>query len=175
MFKNAGIWSLVLPALITGILGSCTDRPAALELKNKMPVAPAKSRYMQKPPSHFRDTMWINGAAAVFFYPDTAQLAAISTGLDTMVYRGIMHDYHYQVHYCHSFLRSEWPGLQIKEANHCRYLVFTSGDQTEQCIDLDARPDMYGLFVTNGYKKPIQVDMTNIITQVSFYLSNGKG
>jgi hypothetical protein len=86
-----------------------------------------------------------------------------------------MHDYHFQLHYCHVFLQSEWPALQIIEAKNCRYLIFTLEGQKDQCIDLDTKSDMYGLFVTSGKKPPVQVDMTNVNTEASYYLSHGKG
>lgn len=127
---------------------------------------------MPKPASHFGDTIFVKGPAAVFFYPDSFQVAAIRAGLDTMVYRGIMHDYEYQMRYCHNFLKSEWPGLQIKEAGKYRYLVFVLKGNASLCIDLDSKPDMYGLFVSDGNQPPIQVEMTNIRTQVPFYMAH---
>ena len=171
MIKIAGIWSMVLPILLEGLLGSCTHQPAAASGK----VEPAKLRYMHKPPSHFLDTVRIKGPAAVFYYPDSFQLSSLREGLDTMVFKGIMHDYHYQMHYCHGFIQTEWPGVQITDIKNCRYVIFTVAGQRDQCIDLDARPDVYGLIVSSGSQPPLQVDMTNIRTQASFYLSHGKG
>ena len=165
----------MLPVLIGGILSSCSNQQDNSKKNRLAQMGGTKPRYMHKPPSHFQDTVWVSGTSAVFFYPDSFQLKIVRTNLDTMVYKSIMHDYVYQMRYCLGFLQSEWPEMQIKEARNCRMLAFRNDGQANQYVDLDARPDLYGVFVSSGSQQAIQLEMTNARTQVSFYLSHVKG
>ncbi len=134
------------------------------------PGIAARPKHLNKPHSHFQDILSIRLPAAVFYYPDSLQLEKVKSILDTMVYKGIMHDYFYQMRYAHITMKKSWPGMTVMDARNCRYIQFIRKDGSRDCIDLDTKNDLYGLIVSEEGKSPIQVDLTNLETQVSFYL-----
>lgn len=127
---------------------------------------------MGKPPSSYQDTLKIKVAAAVFFYPDSAQLKKVKDTLDTSVYKAIMHDYFYQTRNGRKVVRESWPALTIIDAKSCRYLLFVKRDESCKCIDLDAKGDLYGILLFDGKKDPVLVDMPNIKTALGFYFKD---
>lgn len=88
------------------------------------------------------------------------------------MYVGNMHEYFYAVRNAHTVIKNTWPMLHIIEAKKIRYLLFVKKDGARECIDLNNHNDFYGLFVFDGTQSPLLVDMTNIESQVSFYLKN---
>ena len=81
-----------------------------------------------------------------------------------------MHDYFFQMRYAHIAMKKNWPGLAIIESKRYRYLLFNKKDGSRECVDLDKKDDAYGLFVFDGKKSPLVVDLANTETQVSDYL-----
>ena len=67
-------------------------------------------------------------------------------------------------------IKKNWPRLPIIESEKYRYLMFITKDSSREYIDLDTIKDTHGVFVFNGKKSPLIVDMTNIETEISFYL-----
>lgn len=124
----------------------------------------------EKPPSTYSDTLLINTAAAVFYQPDQVQLAKIKEVTDSVVFDGTMHEYFYQMRNARLVIKKTWPSLSIIESEKNRYLVFIKKDKTSECIDLNMRKDSHGLFVFDGNKSPLLIDMTNLETGISFYL-----
>lgn len=124
----------------------------------------------KKPPSSYADTLNVNESAAVFYHPDSAQLRQIKKFSDSMVYDGMMHEFFYQMRNARLVIKNTWPELKIIEAKNCRYLLFTKKNHTHELVDLNSKNDAYGLFVFNTIKPPLLIDMTNIETEVSFYL-----
>lgn len=127
---------------------------------------------VKKPASTYQDTVMINFPAAVFFYADSLQLQQFRNVSDPGVYDGTMHELYYQVRNAHKVIPAAWPGLRIVEAKKQRFLLFIKKDGSKIYIDLDQRPEPQGLFVFNGSKEPIPIDMTNLETGISFYLAN---
>ena len=135
------------------------------------PVNPVNTtRIITKSASTYPDTLKINFPAAVFCHPDSLQLLKIKKQTDSMVFDGSMHEYFYQMGNARIVIKRAWPGLKIVEAKNYRYLLFIKKDNTHELVDLDTKNDAYGLVVFNEKKEPLFVDMTNIETEVSFYL-----
>ena len=126
----------------------------------------------KKPPSSFADTLVINMPAAVFYQPDSLQLSRIKAITDSIIFDGTMHEYFYQMRNARIVLKKTWPGLTIIESTKNRFLLFIKKNNTPECIDLDTKKESHGLFVFDGKKTPLPVDMTNIETEISFYLKN---
>ena len=160
------ITSLFMPWLL--LFFSCTGNTAAK--KDTISRVDASKKPVIKPPATYQDTIELSYPAAVFYYPDSLQLKKIKAVLDTNVYKAVMHDYFYQMRYAHIVIKKEWPRLAIIECKRYRYLLFVKKDGSQICVDLDTKGDSYGLFVFDGNKTPIPIDMTNLETQVSFYL-----
>jgi hypothetical protein len=74
--------------------------------------------------------------------------------------------------YARSSLNSDWPRVKIMEANRVRYLEFVKTDKTKIFIDLNEKNDICGLFLFDGKKDPILVDMPNVDTILGFYFRN---
>jgi hypothetical protein len=138
------------------------------DLATKKPGA--RPKHVQKPPAAFQDTLIIKSQAAVFYYPDSIQILKIKDSLDSSVYKGIMHSYFYQLRNAHIVLNKLWPKLKIYDAKKFRYLLFIEKDADNFCIDLNKKNELYGLIVFSKKKQPEDVDMTNLETQISFYL-----
>ncbi len=163
------LFSFFLLSLYGLILLSCNNSRA---VKNKIEskAVDTVSKLSAKPAGTFPDTLTINFPAAVFYHPDSLQLSKIKAQTDSMVFDGTMHEFFYQMRNARMVIKKTWPHLTITEAKNYRYLLFIMHDGTRECIDLDTKNDAYGLIVFNGKKPPLLIDMTNIETEVSFYL-----
>ncbi len=162
--------SILLTTWIFFIIFSCTNNTATNKKTTITAKTTGRAKHIEKPPSTYPDTLTINLPAAVFYYPDSLQLKKIKALLDTSVYKGIMHDYFYEMRYARMAIKKNWPALTIIDSKNYRYLLFIKKDGSFEYIDLNKKNDVYGLFVFERKKSPIQVDMTNIETQISFYL-----
>ena len=128
-----------------------------------------EQKLLTKPPAAFSDTLEINSRAAVFYYPDSIQLKKIKAGLGTSTFDAIMHEYYYQFRFVHIELSNQWPGIKIVEAKNARYLLFIKADKSREIIDLDTKYDPYGLFVFDPQKDPVQLELTNAVSEIGFY------
>lgn len=129
-----------------------------------------RPRHVNKPKANFQDTMAIQNPSAIFYYPDSLQLAKIKDSIDSNVYKGLMHSYFYQLRNAHIVIKKRWSELKIIDAKDVRYLKFYDRSGKFEWVDLDRKNDMYGLILSNLKKPPVEVDMTNLETQISFYL-----
>ena len=122
-----------------------------------------------KPGSSFSDSLIINGAAAVFYYPDSIQDIKIKAVTEPAIYNSSVHEMFYQMRNSKIVLAKYYPALQIKEARNVRYLLFQKKGAGVKLIDLNLKNDARGLFIFDGKKDPELVDMTNIETALDFY------
>jgi hypothetical protein len=149
---------------------SCNNNTSSKkqDVKESNPVAAIHT--FTKPHSTYPDTLIITSPAAVFYHPDSLQLLKIKAVTDSNIYKSSMHEYYYQMLTARILLKRNWPGLKIVESNKNRFLLFIKKDNSRIYIDLDTKKDTHGLFVFDGKKAPILVDMTNLETIVSYYL-----
>ncbi len=153
--------------LVTGL--SCTGpSPKTKPVQNRQ-----ENKYdpNNKPPSSFSDTVGINSSAAVFYSPDSVQLEKIRSVMDSGAFEANMHEFFFLMRNARLVIKKNRPQLNIIEAKNLRYLLFSKTDKTTECLDLDKKPDAYGLFIFDGQKSPQLVDMSNIDTQLGFYFS----
>ena len=155
---------------LSGILSfSCSNSPQEIiPAKNK---TENKDPPKTKPPSNFSDTLKIYSAAAVFYSPDSLQLEKIKSVTDGKIFEANMHENFYLMINAHLVIKKNYPHLKIIEAKNVRYIVFIKADKTEDCIDLDAKKEAYGLYIFNQQTSPQFVDMANVDTQLGFYFS----
>jgi len=128
-----------------------------------------EQKLLTKPPAAFSDTLEINSRAAVFYYPDSIQLEKIKAGIGTSTFDAIMHEYYYQFRFVHIELGNQWPGIKIVEAKNARHLLFMKADKSREIIGLDTKYDPYGLFVFHPQKDPVQLELTNAVSEIDFY------
>lgn len=159
--------------VILFFLLSCSHRTAK-DKQSAHDNQVSESKSIWKPASVFSDTLKVNSGVAIFYYPDSLQLKKLRASSDTAKFDANMHEFEYQFRYTHTVLNKYWNTLPIVEAKKVRYLLFTKTDMSRQVIDLDTKPDPYGLFVFDPKKDPILLDMTNAESELSFYfLPNG--
>ena len=157
--------SFILVGLL--LLAACTNNADS----NKTDKETVKlNKVLKKPPSNYPDTLIINFTAAVFYHPDSVQLMNLKAITDSMVFDGSMHEFFYQMRNARMVIKKTWPELKIVEAKKCRYLLFVKKNNTKEVIDLNSKPDPFGLIVFNEKKSPLLIDMMNIETEISFYL-----
>lgn len=136
--------------------------------KNNLPVQEATKT---KPVSTFQDTLKISSAAAIFYKPDSLQLKKIKLVTEEKIFEASQHEYFYQQRNAHIFFKKYWPQLKIVDAENMRYFLFVKKDKRFELIDLDKTNDAYGLYVFDTIKPPLQIDMTNVESQVPGYFS----
>ena len=124
-----------------------------------------------KPSSSFSDTFTIDFYAAVFYNPDALQLEKIKAITDTMIFESNMHDCFYQMKNARNVLTKYYPKVKLIEVKNARYLLFKKQDGTDFYIDLNTKDDACGIFLFDGIKTPVMVDMTNIDSELGFYFT----
>jgi hypothetical protein len=152
---------------VTGFFISCRGKSMHSSNENNK----TQIHNEQKPGSSFRDSLFVLYPAAVFFEPDSSQLAAIKQVTDSGIFQSTMHEYHYQIQNARQYLLHQWKEIRIVNAVDVRYLVFRKVNGGVSIMDLD-KQDPCGLYVFDRKQNPLLIDMTNIDTQVSDYFSN---
>lgn len=169
MKKNIGHILLFISSVCLGLVISSCNQPAKKYEKTAKPEHPLTKTFI-KPPGSYNDTLEISYPAAVFYQPDSLQLLKIKAVADPGFYESSMHEYFYQMLTARIILKKTWPWLTIIESEKYRFLEFVHKNNTREYIDLDTKYDTHGLFVFDGKKPPLMVDMTNADTEISFYL-----
>jgi len=126
--------------------------------------------FQGKPSSSFEDTLNIDFPAAVFFNTDKVQSEKYIESNGKKVFDSIQHDCYYQMKYSRNALKKYYPEIKVTEVINARYLRFKTANSGYNIIDLN-KYDLCGMFVSDGQKAPIVVDMTNVETQLGFYFS----
>ena len=164
------------PILIYGVITillltwSCSD----MSKKNDQHAEESpktKSPIIKKPASSFDDTIIIHARSAVFYNPDSLQMEKIKAVNEKAIFDMITHDCHYQMQNARIELKKYWPQIHVIEISKSRYLLFVKADESKICIDLNNKNDICGLFLFDGKKDPVLVDMPNIDTELGFYFS----
>jgi len=88
-----------------------------------------------------------------------------------VIFDMLTHNCHYQMENAHIVIKRYWPQIKIVEVSRFRYLLFEKTNKSKVCIDLNDKNDICGLFLFDGKKDPVLVDMPNIDTQLGFYFS----
>jgi hypothetical protein len=148
---------------------SCTNN---VQNKEVLPTKSDTVRSRQgKLSSSFKDTLSIDYPAAVFFNTDTLQSEHYIEKNGEKVFESIQHEFYYQMKYSRNVLKKYYPNIHVIEAISSRYLKFKTISSGHVIIDLD-KYDLCGMFISDGQKPPVVVDMTNVETQLEFYFSN---
>lgn len=150
--------------------GSCSEgykkntRQAEISPKTKTLI-------IKKPGSTFYDTLMIKANSAVFYSPDSLQMKKIKTVNEKVTFDLLTHNCHYQMENARIVIKKYWPQIKIIETSNFRYLLFEKANKSKVCLDLNDKNDICGLFLFDGKKDPVLVDMPNVDTQLGFYFS----
>jgi len=158
-------WSLVI--LTFALTVSCTE--SSQQTAEKKEENSQTNRVRTKPPSSFSDTVIVDFPVAVFYNTDSIQLKKIKSMTDPMIFEGTMHDCFYQMRNSRTILKQYYPKVKVKEVVNERCILFKKSNGKVEIIDLNSKNDPCGLFIFDGQKSPLLVDMTNIDTDLSFY------
>ncbi len=152
--------------LVISILTGCRTNS-----RDSIPSSQEATNHRNKPTSFFQDSLFIHGDAAVFYYPDSIQLQTIKEVTNPQIFDGTFHELEYQIKFSKKTLQSEWPKLAIIDARKVRFIVFNKVNGTSSIVDLNNYNDPEGLFIFNGIKDPILVDMTNLSQGLEYYFN----
>jgi hypothetical protein len=121
---------------------------------------------MVKPHSSNADTLWVTKPAAIFFQPDSLQMLAIQSNMDTTVYKSQVHELFYQMRNARLVIREFYPAISIIETNRHRYISCWIDVTHLTVIDLNQLHDISGIILFDG-RHPTKVnDMMNIETEL---------
>lgn len=151
-------------------IGSCSEghRKNAPQAE----ISPkTKPLIIKKPGTDFKDTIVIKARSAVFYSPDSVQMEKIKTVNQKVTFDLLIHNCHYQMENARMVIKRYWPQIKIIETSTSRYLLFQMTDKSKVCIDLNDKNNICGLFLFDGKKNPVLVDMPNIDTQLDLYFS----
>ena len=168
--RSLPVWSVIQSGMLAIILlvSACAQSPERNDKKVKKDEV-SKPPIIKKPASSFDDTVIVDRESAVFYNPDSVQMEKIKSVNDPGIYATITHDCYYQMQNARNVIRQYWPRIRIIEVVKARYLVFIKLDKSRQCIDLDDKNDICGLFLFDPKKDPELVDMPNVDSFLGFY------
>src|SRR5205085_7055433 len=96
------------------------------------------------------------------------QLEKLKQISEERIFDGTMHEYFFQMRHAGNFLKQFKPQLHVVWLKKARFLLFGKFNHTSTVIDLN-NYEAKGLFVFDGKKDPVLIEMTNVETQVSDY------
>jgi hypothetical protein len=149
------LFSILFLAII--VFSSCNNRGTEIASTKK------------KPPSSYPDTIVISFPTAVFYNTDSLQLKKLKAITEPGIFQSMEHDCLFQMRYSRKVLTQYYQFVKIIEVQNARWLDLKKADGTDEFIDIDTKMDPCGVFLFDGYKSPILVDMTNIDTELGQY------
>lgn len=158
--------------LLTVLLCCCKGKEKNTELYKTDSLFKNTNQSLKKPGSSFTDTMVIQGAAAIFYYPDTLQETKIKAITTPNIYNSTVHEMFYQMRNSKIVIKKSYPHLKIVDLTNFRFILFKKKDGSQQIVDLDNYNDARGLIMTNGINNPQLADMTNIDTELFRYFKD---
>jgi hypothetical protein len=164
-FACIGISLLMMVALF-----ACTE-PGKKEKQGKEDITIIAPGIIRKPPSGFKDSLFVTAGAAVFYSPDSLQLTEIKKINKKIIFESLMHESFFQMRNAKLVLGKYWPQIKIIETSTCRWLVFIKNDNRKTIIDLNTKNDISGIFLFEPAKDPELIDMMNIDTALGFYFN----
>ena len=106
------------------------------------------------------DTLIVDKNAAIFYSPDSTQIAKRKKEIGEEDFYIGADDYLNYMHTSHDFLESS--KLTILDAKDKKYLKFVKNDKTQTIIKLDTLSELWGIYFFDPNKKEKLVDMTII-------------
>jgi outer membrane lipoprotein-sorting protein len=113
------------------------------------------------------DTLIVDKEAAVFYSPDTTQIANRKKEIGEENFYVGADDYLNYLHTSHDFLDST--KLIILDEKDKKYLKFIHSDKSQTIIKLDTLAELWGIYFFDPNKKPKLIDMTIIDEEYKSY------
>ena len=156
------------------LVASCREGTSGNLSTNSNTNSSDTVKLIAKPPSNYRDTIVVKGTAAVFFHPDSLQLLSIRDQMDSVIYKSLTHELHYQMRNARIVLHQFYPNVPIIETAKHRFIQFQSDAIPSVVIDINAIKDISGIILFNGRAQPHLTDMMNIDTELGEYFQPQK-
>ena len=164
--------SLSIYGMLALFLFTCSCSEGYKKNISQAQISPkTKSLIIKKPGSDFNDTIVIKAKSAVFSSPDSIQMEKIKRVNEKAIFDMLTHNCHYQMENARMVIKRYWPQIKIIETSTFRYLLFEKTNKSKVCIDLNDKNNICGLFLFDGKKDPVLVDMPNIDTQLGLYFT----
>jgi hypothetical protein len=113
------------------------------------------------------DTLIVYRKAAVFYEPDSSQIAKRRQAVGEDDFNAGIEDYAYNLNAAHDFLYStKLPQLDAKGR---KFITFISINKSEQTIRIDTSSELWGVYFFDPARKAKQVDMTMIEEEYKSY------
>jgi hypothetical protein len=147
---------------------ACQAGPNHQDHELKDSAKSRKREILKKPSSSYHDSLFIDSPAAIFFEPDSLQMEKIRSVNEKGIYESLTHDCYYQMKNARLVLERNWPIIRVITDSNARWLIFkkTGGTIT---VDLDQVNNICGIYLFDGVKAPVRIDMTNIDSELGFY------
>jgi len=106
------------------------------------------------------DTLIIDSKAAVFYQPDSLQMAKRMKEVGEENFRAGKDDYLYSMNTSAEYLERQ--GVPIVDAKGRKFLKFMMVHKKSQLIKLDTLKELWGLYLFTPQKKPYSADLNAI-------------
>src|SRR3954447_23628200 len=113
------------------------------------------------------DTLLVYRKAAVFYEPDSSQIAKRRQAIGEDDFNAGVEDYAHNLNAAHDFLYSK--KLSQLDAKGRRFIKFISINKSEQTIRIDTSSELWGVYFFDPRRKAKQVDMTIIEEEYKSY------
>jgi hypothetical protein len=154
--------------MIMFFLAACEAGPKHENHELRDSIKTRKPEILKKPSSSYQDSLFINSPAAIFFVPDSLQMEKIRRVNEKGIYESLTHDCYYQMRNAQLVIERNWPEIRIIRDSNARWLIFKKPTGTIT-VDLDEVNNICGIYLFDGVKDPIRIDMTNIDSELGFY------
>lgn len=160
--------SLIFIPILALTIGSCSTQTETVkpEPQQSFVDSPSKEKKVLAKVLNF-DTLTINKKAAVFYSPDSLQIAKRKKEIGEEDFYTGADDYLSYMHLSHDFLDSV--NLTILDAKNKKVLRFLSNDKSQTFIKLDTLKELWGIYLFDPNKKQKLADMTVIDEEYKDY------
>ncbi len=113
------------------------------------------------------DTLIVHRKAAVFYEPDSSQIAKRRQAVGEDDFNAGVEDYAYNLNAAHDFLYST--KLPQLDAQGRKFIKFISINRSEQTVRIDTLSELWGIYFFDPRQKAKQIDMTMIEEEYKSY------
>jgi hypothetical protein len=137
--------------LLAACSGTSNNKPAAPATDSSIPAAN---------PTTNADTLIINKKTAVFYWPDSVQMAKWKKEVGEEDFSTVADDWSYYMMTSREYL--EKVAIPIENVSGKKAIKFVKTDQSGTVISLDTFKNYWGLFLFSPDKEPVLADIVSI-------------
>lgn len=158
----------IISAILVLTLAACSTQNGKSKIESQKTFEDSLNIDKNSPTAITKfDTLAVDKKAAVFYWPDTTQIAKRKKEIGEENFYVGADDYLYYMHTSHDFLDSI--KLTILDAKDKKYLKFIRSDKSQTVIKLDTLPELWGIYFFDPNKGQKLVNMTMIDEEYKVY------